>query len=213
MPAIESDAVAKALLRGKDRARRQADAFGQGLAVERQAVHLGRQFEPEKVAALGPAGVGVGGKVAPRRGQHGLALAVEPLELPQKTATRDGGDEVRYVASIVSGVRLALVDDMPGVTRDRREGEGRLFDLEFTVIDTAGAELTNNAAGMAGVAYSAKILPVRVLGHCGGYDSDIADVPLAELPTVLGNLVGGLTFVGATLYSTHYKTAPKRKVS
>jgi len=34
-----------------------------------------------------------------------------------------------------------------------------------------------------------------------------------EIPTVLGNLVGGLTFVGATLYSTHYKTAPKRAVS
>lgn len=33
-----------------------------------------------------------------------------------------------------------------------------------------------------------------------------------EIPTVLGNLVGGLTFVGATLYSTHYKTAPKRTV-
>lgn len=33
-----------------------------------------------------------------------------------------------------------------------------------------------------------------------------------ELPTVLGNLVGGLTFVGATLYSTHYKTAPKLAV-
>jgi formate/nitrite transporter FocA (FNT family) len=31
-----------------------------------------------------------------------------------------------------------------------------------------------------------------------------------ELPTVLGNLVGGLTFVGLTLYATHYKTAPKR---
>ena len=31
-----------------------------------------------------------------------------------------------------------------------------------------------------------------------------------ELPTVLGNLVGGLTFVGMTLYATHYKTAPKR---
>jgi formate transporter len=31
-----------------------------------------------------------------------------------------------------------------------------------------------------------------------------------ELPTVLGNLLGGLTFVGATLYSTHYKTAPVR---
>ncbi|MBI3382230.1 MAG: formate/nitrite transporter family protein [Aquabacterium sp.] len=31
-----------------------------------------------------------------------------------------------------------------------------------------------------------------------------------EIPTVIGNVVGGLTFVGATLYSTHYKTAPKR---
>ncbi|CAM4069083.1 formate/nitrite transporter family protein [Roseateles saccharophilus] len=31
-----------------------------------------------------------------------------------------------------------------------------------------------------------------------------------EIPTVLGNLVGGITFVGLTLYSTHYKTAPKR---
>lgn len=34
-----------------------------------------------------------------------------------------------------------------------------------------------------------------------------------EIPTVLGNVVGGLTFVGAALYSTHYKTAPKRKVA
>ncbi|MGO4280840.1 formate/nitrite transporter [Cupriavidus sp. OV038] len=31
-----------------------------------------------------------------------------------------------------------------------------------------------------------------------------------EIPTVLGNLVGGLTFVGITLYSTHYKSASKR---
>ena len=34
-----------------------------------------------------------------------------------------------------------------------------------------------------------------------------------EIPTVIGNLVGGMTFVGATLYSTHYKTAPNRQVS
>ena len=33
-----------------------------------------------------------------------------------------------------------------------------------------------------------------------------------EIPTVLGNLVGGLTFVGLTLYATHYKTAAKRAV-
>jgi len=38
------------------------------------------------------------------------------------------------------GKRLALVDDQPGVTRDRREGNGRLGDLDFTVIDTAGLE-------------------------------------------------------------------------
>lgn len=31
-----------------------------------------------------------------------------------------------------------------------------------------------------------------------------------EIPTVLGNLVGGLTFVGLTLYATHARTAPKR---
>ena len=36
------------------------------------------------------------------------------------------------------GRRVALVDDRPGVTRDRREGEARLGDLDFTVIDTAG---------------------------------------------------------------------------
>ena len=33
-----------------------------------------------------------------------------------------------------------------------------------------------------------------------------------EIPTVLGNLVGGLAFTGATLYATHVKTAPKRTV-
>ena len=38
------------------------------------------------------------------------------------------------------GKRLALVDDQPGVTRDRREGEANLLGLEFTIIDTAGYE-------------------------------------------------------------------------
>jgi GTP-binding protein len=38
------------------------------------------------------------------------------------------------------GQKLALVDDAPGVTRDRREGEARLADLRFTVIDTAGLD-------------------------------------------------------------------------
>ena len=38
------------------------------------------------------------------------------------------------------GKRLALVDDRPGVTRDRREGDASLLGLEFRVIDTAGFE-------------------------------------------------------------------------
>lgn len=38
------------------------------------------------------------------------------------------------------GQKLALVDDTPGVTRDRREGEGKLGDLEFTLVDTAGLD-------------------------------------------------------------------------
>jgi GTP-binding protein len=38
------------------------------------------------------------------------------------------------------GKRLALVDDVPGVTRDRREGRAQLGDLAFTAIDTAGLE-------------------------------------------------------------------------
>lgn len=69
---------------------------------------------------------------------------------------------------------------------------------------TAGAQATDNGIGMTGVAYNANILPVRVLGHCGGYDTDIADaiiwaaggevegVPLNENPAHVINLsLGG----------------------
>jgi len=38
------------------------------------------------------------------------------------------------------GKRIALVDDRPGVTRDRREGDAELLGLEFRIIDTAGYE-------------------------------------------------------------------------
>lgn len=40
------------------------------------------------------------------------------------------------------GKRIALVDDQPGVTRDRREGEGRVGDLSLRVVDTAGFDDT-----------------------------------------------------------------------
>lgn len=41
------------------------------------------------------------------------------------------------------GKRLALVDDTPGVTRDRRSGDGKIGDISFNVIDTAGLEEAN----------------------------------------------------------------------
>ena len=47
------------------------------------------------------------------------------------------------------GRKLALVDDTPGVTRDRREGDARLADLAFTLVDTAGLE-SGDAATLAG---------------------------------------------------------------
>lgn len=53
--------------------------------------------------------------------------------------------------------------------------DGEPSSWHGTVVSGEIGELTNNGIGMAGVAYNAKVLPVRVLGHCGGYDSDISD--------------------------------------
>ncbi|MGB2747636.1 MAG: S8 family serine peptidase, partial [Thiofilum sp.] len=49
--------------------------------------------------------------------------------------------------------------------------------------------MANNGIGVAGVAYNAKVVPVRVLGKCGGYTSDIADGML----WAVGNTVSGTT--------------------
>lgn len=47
-----------------------------------------------------------------------------------------------------------------------------------------------------------------------GGDFTIGDYLLwNEIPTVVGNLVGGLTFVGAMIYSTHYKQSPSRRAA
>ena len=47
----------------------------------------------------------------------------------------------------------------------------------------------------------------------GGHFSLMDYLIWNEIPTVLGNLVGGLAFTGLTLYATHIKTAPKRKLA
>jgi GTP-binding protein len=46
----------------------------------------------------------------------------------------------------LAGRRLALVDDQPGVTRDRKEAPGRLGDIDLALIDTAGFEDVTDAS-------------------------------------------------------------------
>ncbi len=46
----------------------------------------------------------------------------------------------------LAGKKLAIVDDTPGVTRDRREAKGRLGDLDLALIDTAGFEDVTDAS-------------------------------------------------------------------
>ncbi len=73
------------------------------------------------------------------------------------------------------------------------------------------AAVTNNATGVAGAAYGAKVQPVRALGRCGGYTSDIADgivwasggavtgLPLNPTPARVVNMsLGGGGACGAT---------------
>jgi serine protease len=76
------------------------------------------------------------------------------------------------------------------------------------------AARTNNARGVAGVAFNARVVPVRVLGKCGGFTSDIAEgvlwaagVPLAGVPgnanpaKVINVSLGSNGNCGATMQS------------
>ncbi|MET9433954.1 S8 family serine peptidase [Streptomyces sp. NPDC006551] len=90
------------------------------------------------------------------------------------------------------------------------------------VAGTIGA-VTNNTKGMAGIAYNAKIQPVRVLGKCGGSSSDIADaitwasggtVPgVAANPTpakVINLSLGGASSTCPSVYQTAINGAVSR---
>jgi serine protease len=82
-------------------------------------------------------------------------------------------------------------DPGDGITAGACGGGQPFFDQPSSwhgthVAGTVAAR-TNNGAGVVGVAYNAKILPVRVLGKCGGYTSDIADaITWASGGTVAG---------------------------
>lgn len=77
------------------------------------------------------------------------------------------------------------------------------------------AAQTNNSIGVAGVAYNARIVPVRVLGCGGGYTSDIADgvvwasgdsvpgVPVNNNPVSVINMsLGGISACGSTMQNS-----------
>ena len=63
-----------------------------------------------------------------------------PCPSPSSPSSADPMSASRPCSTASSGSGSALVDDRPGVTRDRREGEASLLGLEFRIIDTAGFE-------------------------------------------------------------------------
>lgn len=93
---------------------------------------------------------------------------------------------------------------------------GRVTNSSWHGTHVAGtvAATTNNGIGTAGVAYNAKVVPIRVLGRCGGFTSDIADglawssgasvpgAPANPNPARVANLsLGGLGACDATTQS------------
>src|ERR1700745_3690083 len=82
------------------------------------------------------------------------------------------------------GRRVALVDDQPGVTRDRREGDAQLGDLAFKVIDTAGLEDAERDS-----------LSARMQGHTAAAITK-ADAILFLIDARAGATASGRAFAG-----------------
>ncbi len=69
----------------------------------------------------------------------------EPTQLPTVIIVGRPNVGKSTLFNRLVGKKLALVDDRPGVTRDRREGTARLLGLEFRIVDTAGFETEDPA--------------------------------------------------------------------
>ncbi len=80
--------------------------------------------------------------------------ALKGIRMPQPVVAIIGRPNVgkSTLFNRLVGKRLALVDDRPGVTRDRREGDAQLLGLDFRIIDTAGYEDEDPASLPAGCA-------------------------------------------------------------
>jgi len=115
---------------------------------------------------------------------------------------------------------LALIDKRPGVTL------GGMLCNWMVSTGVVGAMISTHVSGKV----IAMWMPIMLFfymtfehsvvnmflfpsGLIMGGSFSIADYFFwNEIPTVLGNLIGGIAFTGLTLYSTHIKTAPKRKL-
>ena len=87
MAEVEPDVVWKFPLRGKDRARRDADAVRERVLVQAQRIDLGGQFQPQEVAAIRPGQAEPGGKVSFDAGQQ---LRFLGRKLPALRSAADG---------------------------------------------------------------------------------------------------------------------------
>ena len=67
-----------------------------------------------------------------------MAMTDAPTKLPTVIIVGRPNVGKSTLFNRLVGKKLALVDDRPGVTRDRREGVAKLLGLEFRIVDTAG---------------------------------------------------------------------------
>lgn len=127
------------------------------------------------------------------------------------------------------GQRIGLIGEARTVGYKEAGGSGMLT-LFIRAVMCNWMVSTGVVAAMMSTSVSGKVIamwmPILIFFYLGfehsivnmflfpsglllGGDFTIGDYLLwNEIPTVVGNLVGGLTFVGATIYSTHYKTGP-----
>ena len=153
-PAAEAESRAEAQAETEARQARGAEAGSPrrgaagAAARPRRDLHLGRRRRRVRRSSTAP------WPAAPPSGTFYALADCPALSLVPVLLTRGMKKRMSFTVAIVGrpnvgkstlfnrlvGRRVALVDDRPGVTRDRREGEARLGDLDFTVIDTAGLE-------------------------------------------------------------------------
>jgi GTP-binding protein len=110
-------------------------------SAAKRLCHSCRRAEADQIVQVG------GGPAAamPRSRSTGLAIAgtnrhVPPIMSPQVIIIGRPNVGKSTLFNRLVGKKLALVDDQPGVTRDRRFGDAELLGLKFQIVDTAGWE-------------------------------------------------------------------------